>query len=139
LGAPVGSVLVSSAENIAKARILRKRMGAGWRQAGVLAAAASYALDHQLQRLADDHAAARALADEVAKSAPAAVKPETVETNIVVIDTGDVDAGEVITGAERQGVKVSRLGRHTVRAVAHLDVDESACRRAGGVLADLLS
>jgi threonine aldolase len=139
LGAPVGSVLVSSADNIAKARILRKRMGAGWRQAGVLAAAASYALDHQLQRLAADHAAARALADEVARSAPAAVKPEAVETNIVLIDTGDVDAGEVITRAEQRGVKVSRLGPHTVRAVAHLDVDESACRRAGGVLADLLS
>lgn len=139
LGAPVGSVLVSSAEDIARARILRKRMGAGWRQAGVLAAAASYALDHQLQRLADDHAAARALADEVAAIAPSAVDPESVQTNIVVLDTGDRDAGAVISSAEEHGVRLSRLGPHTVRAVTHLDVDEEGSRRAGRILAKLLS
>ncbi len=66
LGAPVGSVLVSSAANIARARIQRKRLGGGWRQAGILAAAGLYALDHNVERLADDHAAARALAEAVA-------------------------------------------------------------------------
>src|SRR5664279_4571209 len=88
LGAPVGSVLVSSAENIARARIQRKRLGGGWRQAGILAAAGLYALDHHIDRLADDHAAARALAEEVADAAPEAVSVEDVETNIVVIGTG---------------------------------------------------
>ena len=76
LGAPVGSVLVSSAANIARARVLRKRLGAGWRQAGVLAAACLYALDHHVERLADDHAAARAFAEAVAYQAPASVEPD---------------------------------------------------------------
>ncbi|WP_230208060.1 low specificity L-threonine aldolase [Microlunatus sp. Gsoil 973] len=139
LGAPIGSVLVSSAENIARARILRKRMGAGWRQAGLLASAALYALEHQLTRLADDHAAARAFAEEVAAAAPAAIRPEDVETNIVVLDTGDRDAGKIVDAAAREDVRVSRLGPHTLRAVTHLDVDENGCRTAGKVLGSLLA
>jgi threonine aldolase len=139
LGAPIGSVLVSSAENIAKARILRKRMGAGWRQAGVLAAAALYALDHQLARLADDHVSARALADEVAAVAPAAVTPDDVQTNIVVLDTGDHAAAEVVDAAAEQQIRVSMLDSHTLRAVAHLDVDEAACRNAGKILGSLIA
>ena len=67
LGAPVGTVLVSSADNIARARIWRKRLGGGWRQAGMLAAAALHSLDHHVERLADDHAAARAFAEAVAE------------------------------------------------------------------------
>lgn len=139
LGAPIGSVLVSSADNIARARILRKRMGAGWRQAGVLAAAALYALENQLARLADDHAAARAFADEVAALAPSAITPEDVQTNIVVLDTGERDAGEVLDAAAEQQIRVSRLGPRTLRAVAHLDVDEASCRAAGKVIGSLLA
>lgn len=139
LGAPIGSVLVSSADNIARARIIRKRMGAGWRQAGVLAAAALYALDNQLARLADDHLAARAFADEVAALAPAAVVPDEVQTNIVVLDTGGRDAGELLDAAAEQQLRVSQLGPRTLRAVAHLDVDEAACRSAGKVLGALLA
>ena len=86
MGAPVGSVLVSSAANIARARVLRKRLGAGWRQAGLLAAACSYALDHHLQRLVDDHVAARAFGAAVAERAAAAVDLCGVETNIVIIE-----------------------------------------------------
>ena len=70
LGAPVGSVLVSTAEDIARARVLRKRLGGGWRQAGVLAAACLYALDHHVQRLADDHAAARLFAEAGSRQRP---------------------------------------------------------------------
>jgi len=139
LGAPIGSVLVSSADNIARARIVRKRMGAGWRQAGVLAAAALYALDNQLARLADDHVAARAFADELAALAPAAITPDDVQTNIVVFDTGDHDAGAVAESAAEQGIRVSQLGPRTLRAVAHLDVDEADCRTAGKVLGSLLA
>src|SRR5918912_2371857 len=86
LGAPVGSVLVGSADRIAAARVWRKRYGGGMRQVGVLAAACRYALDHQLERLADDHARARRLADAVAQARPELVDTDAVETNIVVHD-----------------------------------------------------
>jgi threonine aldolase len=139
LGAPVGTVLVSTADNIARARILRKRFGGGWRQAGMLAAAALYALDHHVERLADDHAAARALAEAVTERAPSAVKVESVATNIVVLDTGSRPSAPVAQAAAREGVLVSALGRHTLRAVTHLDVTTVQCHDAGAVLGDLLS
>src|SRR3954471_3728870 len=86
LGAPVGSVLVGSAERVAAARVWRKRYGGGMRQVGVLAAAGRYALDHQLERLADDHARARRLAAAAAEVRPELVDTDEVETNIVVLD-----------------------------------------------------
>src|SRR6266545_3876314 len=86
LGAPVGSVLVSSAQRIAEARVWRKRYGGGMRQAGVLAAAGRYALAHHIERLADDHARARRLAEALG------VDPSIVDTNIVVLDVADAPA-----------------------------------------------
>jgi threonine aldolase len=139
LGAPVGSVLVSSADRIAGARIRRKRLGAGWRQAGMLAAGALYALDHHVARLADDHAAARAFAAAVAERAPAAVCVPGVETNIVVLDTGDRPAATVAAAAADEGVIVSVLGPRALRAVTHLDVDADRCARAGAVVGTLLA
>ena len=139
LGAPVGSALVSSADNITRARVLRKRLGGGWRQAGILAAAALYALDQHVDRLADDHAAARAFAEAVAESAPAAVDLSTVQTNIVVLDTHPIRAFEVAAGAAERGVAVSALGPHTVRAVTHLDVDLESCRKAGSIVGQLIN
>jgi threonine aldolase len=139
LGAPVGSVLVSSAENIARARIQRKRLGGGWRQAGILAAAGLYALDHNIDRLADDHAAARALAEAVADAAPEAVSVEGVETNIVVIGTGAKSAAEVVAAAREAGVSISAVGAHQVRAVTHLDVSHDDSVQAGRVLGALLA
>ena len=139
LGAPVGSVLVSSAENIAHARIMRKRLGGGWRQAGVLAAACLYALDHHVQRLADDHAAARAFAEAVASHVPAAVNPEAVETNVVVLDTGTTPAAPVAAAAAERGVQVSALGPFMIRAVTHLDVAIEDCEWAGQLVGKLLA
>jgi threonine aldolase len=139
LGAPVGTVLVSTADNIARARIWRKRLGAGWRQAGMLAAAALYALDHHVERLADDHAAARAFAEAVASRSPAAVKVESVETNIVVLDTGDQPAAPVAQAAAGQGVLVSALGAHMIRAVTHLGVSRTQSSEAGTLVGDLLA
>jgi threonine aldolase len=139
LGAPVGSVLVSTTENIAKARVMRKRLGGGWRQAGVLAAACLYALDHHVQRLADDHAAARAFAKAVAAWVPAAVNPDTVETNIVVIDTGTTLAAPVADAAAERGVQVSALGPFMIRAVTHLDVTADDCEWAGQLVGKLLT
>ncbi|SHH19929.1 threonine aldolase family protein [Geodermatophilus nigrescens] len=130
LGAPVGSVLVASAERIAVGRLWRKRLGGGMRQAGVLAAAGSYALDHHLARLAEDHEHARLLAKRLG------VDPATVETNMVVVD--DVPAPVVAEAAKAQGVLVSQVSPRRVRLVTHLDVDRAAVERAGDVLAALL-
>jgi threonine aldolase len=139
LGAPVGSVLVSSAGNIARARVLRKRLGGGWRQAGVLAAACLYALDHHVQRLADDHAAARIFAEVVASHVRSAVEPDGVETNVVVIDTGTTPAAPLAAAATERGVQVSALGPFMIRAVTHLDVTADDCEVAGQLVGKLLA
>lgn len=139
LGAPVGSVLVSTTENIARARVIRKRLGGGWRQAGVLAAACLYALDHHVQRLADDHSAARVFAGAVANHVPAAVDPDTVETNVVVIDTGVVAAAPIAAAAAERGVQLSALGPFMLRAVTHIDVTADDCESAGQLVGKLLA
>jgi threonine aldolase len=139
LGAPVGSVLVSSVENIARARIQRKRLGGGWRQAGILAAAGLYALDHNIDRLADDHTAARSLAEAVASTAPDAVAVDDVETNIVVVGTGAKTAAEVVAAAREAGLAISAVGAHQVRAVTHLDVSHDDSVQAGRILGALLA
>ncbi|WP_375431635.1 threonine aldolase family protein [uncultured Friedmanniella sp.] len=139
LGAPVGSVLVGSAANIARARVQRKRLGGGWRQAGMLAAGASYALDHHLERMAEDHVAARRLATAVAEHAPAAVDLDNLETNIVVLSTGEVPAAPIAAAAAEHGVLVSALGPRMLRAVTHLDVSGDDCAEAGRVLGALIA
>jgi threonine aldolase len=130
LGAPVGSVLVASAARIAEARVWRKRYGAGMRQVGILAAAGRYALAHHLQRLADDHARARRLAEGLGGD------PAAVDTNIVVLDVDD--AGAVARAATEQGVLVSALGPRFLRLVTHLDVDDDGVERALKVLQPLI-
>ena len=137
LGAPIGTLLASSKANIARARVERKRLGGGWRQAGILAAAGIYALDHNLQRLADDNRAASAFADEVRARAPWAV-PASIPTNIVVVSTGTLTSNEVIARAADQGLKISKVGLREVRAVAHLDVSFDDCVEAGKILASVL-
>jgi threonine aldolase len=140
LGAPVGSVLVGSADRIAAARVWRKRYGGGMRQVGILAAACRYALDHQLERLADDHARARRLAAAVADVRPELVDTDAVETNIVVLDlaAAGLTAADVAAAAREHGVLLSVLGPRTLRMVAHLDVDDEACEHAVGVLTKVL-
>jgi threonine aldolase len=129
LGAPVGSMLVGSEPAITEARVWRKRLGAGMRQVGVLAAAASYALDHHVDRLADDHDHARLLADACGAD------PATVETNIVVVDRPD--APQYVAAARAEGVLVSAVGPRTVRLVTHLGVSAADAKRAAEVLARL--
>jgi threonine aldolase len=141
LGAPVGSVVAGSAELIREARVWRKRLGAGWRQAGVLAAAGLYALDHNVERLAEDHANARGIAEILADAAPGSVKPDQVETNIVVADlaaTGRTVA-EVVAGAKAAGVLVGGVGATQLRVVTHLDASAEDCRKAAETIATLLS
>ena len=138
LGAPVGSVLVSSAANIARARVWRKRLGGGWRQAGILAAGALHALEHHVDRLAEDHRAAAAFAAAVAARVPAVVDVAAVQTNIVVLDTGDAPAAQVAGAAKDRGVLVSALGPRMLRAVTHLDVSVEEARTAGDVVGSIL-
>ena len=139
LGAPVGSLVVSSAERIARARWIRKRMGGGMRQAGVLAAAGQYALRHHVERLADDHARAARLA---AALAPYEVADAArVRTNIVSLDMtkAPMDAPAFGAAAREQGVLVSVLGPRVARLVTHLDVDDAGIDRACEVLPAILS
>ncbi len=131
LGAPVGSVLVASAERIAAARVWRKRYGAGMRQVGILAAAGRYALEHHIDRLADDHVRAARLAGALG------IDPDVVETNIVVVHAAD--APGVAAKARAEGVYVSALGPRFLRLVTHLDVDDDALDRAIEVLAPLVA
>lgn len=134
LGAPVGSVLVGSAAAVAEARVWRKRLGAGWRQAGVLAAAGLHALDHHVERLADDHAHARLIAEAVAEADPGAVDPAAVETNIVILDVGERAAG-VVERARAEGVLTGIVGPGLVRLITHLDVSPADAQRAAKVVA----
>ncbi|CAM3526933.1 GntG family PLP-dependent aldolase [Nocardioides dubius] len=127
LGAPVGSLLVGSAAAIEESRIWRKRMGGGMRQIGILAAAGLYALDHHVERLAEDHEHARMLAEAVG------VDPATVPTNIVVFSVDD--AASYVAEAAASGVRVSAVGARTVRLVTHLGVTREDALRAREVLA----
>ena len=129
LGAPVGSLMVGSSDAIAEARVRRKRMGGGMRQVGILAAAGLHALDHHIERLADDHAHARLLAEACG------LDPAAVDTNIVVVQRSD--ATDFVARAKEQGVLVSTVGPTAVRMVTHLDVSRGDAERAAAVLAGL--
>ena len=129
LGAPVGSLMVGSADAIAEARVWRKRMGGGMRQVGVLAAAGAYALDHHVERLADDHVHAQLLAEAVG------LDPATVPTNIVVWE--HPDAAAAVRTAADAGVRIATVGPRTIRLVTHLDVSRAGAERAAAVLAAL--
>jgi threonine aldolase len=129
LGAPVGSLLVGTADTVAEARVWRKRMGGGMRQVGILAAAGLYALDHHVERLAEDHAHARLLAEACG------VDPASVDTNIVVVPRSD--AGEFVAAARDAGVLVATVGPTAVRLVTHLDITRDDAEKAAAVLARL--
>jgi len=126
LGAPVGSVLVSSGARIEAARTWRKRYGGGMRQVGMLAAAGRYALANHVERLAEDHEHARLLAEAVG------LDPTTIESNIVFVDVAD--AQRFAAEAAQQGVAVMAAGRTRIRMVTHLDVSADDTRHAAEVL-----
>lgn len=130
LGAPVGSVLLGSEAFITRARRVRKRIGGGMRQAGLIAAAGLHALDHHIQRLPLDHRRAGRLGDALAASSGVqAVLP--VETNIVVATLAPgVDARNWVARLKAHGVLVSLIGPAMVRLVTHLDVDDEALEQA---------
>ena len=140
LGAPVGSMLVGSAEAMARARLFRKALGGGMRQAGVLAAAGLIALEEMPARLGEDHANARLLAKAVAAHKAAEIDMETVQTNIVIFKLrrgGDEAAFCAMLKAN--GVLASGIGPRVVRFVTHFDVGRVECARAAGVVGELLA
>ena len=132
LGAPVGSVLAGPQQVIQRALRYRRMLGGGWRQAGILAAAALYALDHHVERLAEDHASARRLAEGVAKIDGVRIDPDLVETNIVVMDIAKspLDTPAAVARLADAGLLVVPFGPTLLRAVTHLDVDIEAIQEA---------
>ncbi len=138
LGAPVGSMLVGSRELIGRARSIRKALGGGMRQAGILAAAGLIALEEGPQRLLDDHGNARLLAEAVAGSARAAIDLGGVQTNIVIFRLLHGGATEFVARLKARGVLASAIGGDSVRFVTHLDVDREACVRAAGIVSEEL-
>jgi threonine aldolase len=137
LGCPVGSVLAGPAETIARAVRARRMLGGAMRQSGILAAAGLYALDHHIERLAEDHANARSIAERVADLPGVDLDLTTVQTNIIVFRLAPdmPDAATVVAQAKAAGVLISALGPRLVRAVTHLDVSRDACARAAELLA----
>ena len=136
LGAPIGAVLVGSREFIDEAWRYKQMWGGAMRQSGVVAAAGLYALDHHVDRLADDHENARVLAEGLAEIDGVTIDPSTVETNIVVFEVEDATkTGEDLRSA---GVQVTRLDRRRLRAVTHLDVDRAGIERALEVMREVI-
>lgn len=136
LGAPVGSLMISTKERIQEARIWRKRYGAGMRQVGILAAAGHYALDHNIARLAEDHARAKKIAQALAAIDSSLVDPKKVVTNIVGLELSKlgITAAELASRCKEAGLWISALGPHYARLVTHLDFDDSQCDQAIEIL-----
>jgi len=132
LGAPVGSILLLDQERREQARVLRHRLGGGWRQAGLLAAAGLYALEHHIERMAEDHANAKLLAEGLRSRGLTVSEPDT---NIVLIDVPGDPAG-IVGRARDKGVLISAMGPRTLRVITHLDVTEKSVVTAAQGIAD---
>ena len=130
LGAPVGSVLAGTAETMERAWRIRRRLGGGMRQAGILAAAGLHALRNHFPKLADDHRRAKTLAGRIAAlPGMSVVEPET---NIVMVDLADarLEPAALLAALEKRGTRMTQFGPRRLRAVLHLDVDDAAVERA---------
>ncbi len=140
LCAPVGSVLVGPRDFIEEARQWRKRMGGGMRQAGVIAAPGIVALTKMVDRLAEDHANARRLAEMLANVDGVSIQPELVETNIVIVDIGgcSIEVPEFLGRLKAEGVLATSFGGNLVRFVTHHDVSRDDVEMAAKIVADVL-
>jgi threonine aldolase len=132
LGAPVGSMLVGSREFIDEAHRVRKALGGGMRQAGILAAAGLIALEKHPARLPEDHANARFLAAGLARIRGIQIDPAKAPTNILIVDIGQtgMDATEFSRKLAERGILANGVNAHTMRFVTHLDVNRAGCERA---------
>ncbi len=138
LGAPVGSMLVGSKETIAQARVFRKALGGGMRQAGVLAAAGLIALEEGPKRLYEDHANARLLAEALADASGVEIDLASVETNIIIFKLADGDAAGFVAELKRRGVLASAIGPDAVRFVTQCDVSRQDCEQAASIAVEVL-
>ena len=140
LGAPIGSAMISSKERIANSRIWRKRYGAGMRQVGFLAAAANFALDNNISRLAKDHESAKRIAEACAQISPNLIDPKSVQTNIIALDLTSlsISAAELSAQLKEAGILTGALGPNFLRLVTHLDITDSDMELALDVLPKLL-
>ena len=139
LGAPVGSMLVGCSEAMAEARIHRKALGGGMRQAGVLAAAGLIALEEMPRRLGEDRENARLLAEAVAGCESVEIDMDAVQTNIVIFHLREGgDAPAFVAALREHGVAASAIGPHAVRFVTHYDVSREDCRKAAEVAVEVL-
>jgi len=140
LGCPVGSVIAGRRQDIARAVRARRMFGGAMRQSGILAAAGLWALDHNLARLAEDHANARLLAEHLAELRGVNLDLATVQSNIVIfrMAEGRPDAATIVARAQELGVLVSAFAARTVRAVTHLDVGREQSRTAADLLAEVI-
>ncbi len=135
LGAPVGSMLVGPADWIVQARVVRKRMGGGMRQVGILAAAGLYALEHHVERLPEDHRRAARLAEVIGEIDAFVLDPSTVQTNMVTVGLRrPEEQGEVLERLESAGVLAIAMGPEIIRFVTHLDIDDVALEHAVAAL-----
>jgi threonine aldolase len=136
LGAPVGSVMLSTKARVAEARIWRKRYGAGMRQVGILAAAGHYALDKNIDRLSDDHARAKKIAVALHSVDSSLVDPAKVETNIVGLELSKIgiSAADLAARCKDAGLWISALGPHYARLVTHLNFTDAQCDEAIEIL-----
>ena len=142
LGAPGGSLLAGSRELMPRLVRYRRMAGGAMRQVGIFAAAGLWALDHNLDRLADDHANARAIAERLADSPAYVIDPAAIETNILVWQVAEsalADAPTIVERARERGVLIFALGPRTFRAVAHLDVTAEQCATAASILVEVAS
>lgn len=139
LGAPVGSALAGSREAIAQALRHRKLFGGGMRQAGIIAAAALFALENHVERLAEDHENARRLADAIREIEGLRLVPEVVDTNIVIFEVDGAlgDAAEFSGRLKERGVYMLTIGNRQLRAVTHLDVDRNDVDAASRILREV--
>ncbi len=140
LCAPVGSMLVGTREHMERARIFRKALGGGMRQVGVLAAAGLIALNSMTERLAEDHANARMMAESLAEMPGVEIDLNGVQTNIVRFRLTDgKSAIEVVAGLKRRGVMAGNLGPHAIRLVTHNDVSRAQCQDATARIREALT
>ena len=142
LGAPGGSLLAGPRDLIAATVRFRRMLGGAMRQVGLFAAAAEYALDHNLQRLAEDHDSAKMLGRILAQSPRIRIDAAAIQTNVLVFELADAadgrDAFAVVAQARERGVLVNALGAGKIRALTHLDAPYRDCRRAGEILVDIV-
>ncbi len=134
LGAPVGSLICGPRDLVAEARRVRKMLGGGMRQAGIIAAAGIYALQHNVERIVEDHENARAIAEALAGTSWAEVNPKDVATNMVYFRTPGRDAAQVVEALEKLGIRCGATGPDQIRFVTHLDVSREDTKQIARLL-----